>query len=348
MGLRLGLATLGHNYDVASYEIVAKVVASGGNVYAETTRYNYGPVWFRVVGGLWGAASLFGGAREAAFRLGLALLLSAVDVALASRLRRRFGDRAALFLLFSPVSLLVTGYHRQFDNLALLLGFLGAERLEERREGRLTRRDVAAWLLLGASLATKHILFLFPLWAAAGQRGIARRVGSAIVPPALFALSFLPWVAGGGAGIVSNVLTYTSTHNAPLYRTLLPGAALEAVPPEGVWLTLLLSLGWLLRKGGAVEGLLVYTVAFVGAAPAMTNQYLAIPLAAIAAWPRAPFAAYTLAATAFLVLDQDGLALWPGGLPEGPRTAAYALLCALLLAGLGLLLRDRRRRVAPP
>jgi hypothetical protein len=299
------------------------------------------------VGGLWAAASIFGAMREAAFRVGLAVLLSAVDVALAGRLQRRFGSRAALFLLFSPVSLLVTGYHRQFDGLALLLGLLGAELLEERREGPLGRRDVAGWLLIGASLATKHILFLFPLWLAAGQKGIPRRIGSAVVPPIVFALSFLPWIPGGWPGIVSNVLTYTSTQNAPLYRSVLPAGVLDAVPPEAVWFTLLLSLGWLLRRGSPVEGLLVYTVAFVGAAPAMTNQYLAIPLAAIAVWPLTPFAAYTLAATAFLALDQDGLALWRGGFPEAVRLAGYALLCALLLAGLALLLRERWLRPPP-
>ena len=295
---------------------------------------------------MWGAASLLGESREAAFRLGLALLLAGVDVAIAARLRRRFGDRAALFLLFSPVSLLVSGYHRQFDNLALLLGLLGAERLEERREGRVTGGDVAGWLLLGLSLATKHLLFAFPLWVAAGKKGLARRVGSAVVPPALFALSFVPWVAGGWEGIVSNVLTYTSTANAPLYRTFLPAAVLRVVPPEAAWLTLLLALGWLLRGTRPVDSLLVYTVAFVGAAPAMTNQYLAIPLAAIAAWPRAPFAAYTALATLFLALDRDGLALRPGALSDAPRQVAYAVLCALLLAGLAVLVAERRRRAA--
>ena len=45
VALRLWMATLGHNWDLASYQTVAQIVDAGGNVYAETERYNYGPLW---------------------------------------------------------------------------------------------------------------------------------------------------------------------------------------------------------------------------------------------------------------------------------------------------------------
>ena len=37
------------NFDMDSYEIVVGIVHKGGNVYAETDRYNYSPVWFMVL-----------------------------------------------------------------------------------------------------------------------------------------------------------------------------------------------------------------------------------------------------------------------------------------------------------
>src|SRR5262249_27391892 len=50
VGLRLYLAyTHAGNYDQQSYEIVAGIARRGGNVYAETSRYNYSPVWFHVL-----------------------------------------------------------------------------------------------------------------------------------------------------------------------------------------------------------------------------------------------------------------------------------------------------------
>lgn len=49
VALRLALPLLGHNFDVESYRIVADIMGDGGNVYAETSRYNYWPIWFLIV-----------------------------------------------------------------------------------------------------------------------------------------------------------------------------------------------------------------------------------------------------------------------------------------------------------
>src|SRR5262249_20117774 len=50
LGLRLWLAA-GHygNYDQTSFQAVSGIVARGGNVYAETSRYNYSPVWAHIL-----------------------------------------------------------------------------------------------------------------------------------------------------------------------------------------------------------------------------------------------------------------------------------------------------------
>ena len=47
--LRLAIAQRGYNFDIASYRIVADIMANDGNVYQETQRYNYGPVWFYIL-----------------------------------------------------------------------------------------------------------------------------------------------------------------------------------------------------------------------------------------------------------------------------------------------------------
>jgi len=42
IGLRIWVSTFGYNFDFESYAVVASIIDSGGNVYAETHRYNYG------------------------------------------------------------------------------------------------------------------------------------------------------------------------------------------------------------------------------------------------------------------------------------------------------------------
>ncbi|CAM8376021.1 hypothetical protein MCEMHM7_00896 [Candidatus Methylopumilus planktonicus] len=49
LGIRLFCASRGYNWDVDSYRVVADIVARGGNVYQETGRYNYGPIWFYIL-----------------------------------------------------------------------------------------------------------------------------------------------------------------------------------------------------------------------------------------------------------------------------------------------------------
>ncbi len=56
---RLWAASRGHNFDFESWLIAADISSHGGNIYAETSRYIYGPVWFLLLGMLWPIARLF-------------------------------------------------------------------------------------------------------------------------------------------------------------------------------------------------------------------------------------------------------------------------------------------------
>lgn len=77
--LRIILSRLGHNYDLESYWIVGEIVAKGGNVYAETHRYNYGPIWFYILGVVYWFTDRFGQGFDF-FGLVIAMFLSLVDI----------------------------------------------------------------------------------------------------------------------------------------------------------------------------------------------------------------------------------------------------------------------------
>ena len=183
---RLLFLTLGHNYDFDSYKIVSQIVLDGGTVYAETSRYNYGPLWFYVLAFLrWLSGD--------AFRLALALFLAAVDYGIAALLWRSRYRLAAVLFLLAPVGMFISGYHGQFDNVAVAIALLAVVGFGKERAKRDWLRVFGLGLTLGLSIMMKHVCAFFPLWLAFRERTWGKRVFILFFPVAVFLSGFLPY-----------------------------------------------------------------------------------------------------------------------------------------------------------
>lgn len=339
--IKVSLASLAHNYDVDSYVIVADHVRAGHTVYAATERYNYAPAWSYVVAGVRSLQMLLfpndadGGVRM--FHVMIAVLLAYVDLLMALWLAKHHGLAAGFVMLCNPVSWLLTGFHSQFDNLAVYVGLLGCGlALGKEGERISTGRFLAGVGLMGLSLITKHILIFFPLWCFV-RAGISwpRKLAILFVPAGLFLASFLPFVSDPAAlkGIRENVFAY----EAYKLTGFLPHAigcfgsvqaldkALAFIPVVGgfkfVWLATLCLCGLLLRRVPVEHAALYYLTAMVVLSGQVMDQYLAIPLVACAVFCRSPLMWGYLAVSLFYLLGSsanigtvDGfewLALWP-------------------------------------
>lgn len=107
--LRLTLAIVTRpNFDLQSYGIVSAIVSNGGNVYAQTNRYNYSPLWSFVVTALAGSPTL------------IRMFLSIVDVGNALLIGKLYGTKVGAFYALNPVSIFIVGYGGQFETLAAL------------------------------------------------------------------------------------------------------------------------------------------------------------------------------------------------------------------------------------
>lgn len=310
----------GPTFDYESYEIVAGIANAGGNVYAETSRYNYGPLWFLLLGFL---RSAFGGG----FRMAIVALLSLADAGIAAllwRTRRHFA--AALFLL-SLVSVYVTAVHNQFDNAAVALALGGLALMDAGGAGGRIRRwpHWAGVVLLGVSVTLKHVFVFFPVWLLFAKGNWRTRICSAALPLVLFGASFLPYAglvratgelgwrrvaaelcgnsgeeSGGegedGArarllapakGIRDHVFLYRSDVGGQFHEFFVPAGIHRNVPPIVLWVGLLACLGWMSREKSWFEKGLIYSLGMFVLSTAVTRQYYAIPAAAAATywWP---------------------------------------------------------------
>ena len=309
--LRLWLASVGYNFDMDSYWIVSQIVADGKSVYAETWRYNYGPIWSYVIYGIRWLTKATGNDNITRFHLLVCALLTIVDGTLALLVRNRYGLACAAFFFLNPISLLITGYHSQFDNFAILVGFIACSiPLVANSAGRHAEYKRAC--ILGVSLAVKHLLFLFPIWLLPGERTSCDRLRRFIPLLAyfIFITGFLPFCLASGAadGILHNVLGYSSqlTEGAPgLIISLLFGADTLALRPgiaaaKGMFFAILmLSAGpWRTALGEQrdhVEYLFLYLITLVATSCAMADQYVSIPLIAVARYYRSMWAWFYVA-----------------------------------------------------
>lgn len=342
VALRLLVATRGENYDMQSYRIVAEIVARGGNVYAETSRYNYGPAWFSLLFIFERIAALFP-APETAFRYCITIFLTTVDLGVFWVLRRKAGALAAGLFLLNPISIIISGYHSQFDNFSLLVGMLAVLVYGDEPTAPVKGRRLAGLALLGISLIIKHILFAFPLWLAVKQKGLLRQIETLLIPYAIFLFGFVPFFGGeGGEGIVRNVLLYGSWSNAFFHRLFVPGFVGQYVSPALVWLLLLIVFAAATRARASFESLLLYSAVLVAASPAITNQYLAIVVPFLSANFNVFFALYSLVGAAHLLVNYDGLHYsLPLFSQAGPQMY-YAVLILLLVFGIAYYLGGRQ------
>lgn len=119
--LLIGAAPMG-NFDLGSYKIVAEIMRNGGNVYAETSRYNYSPVWFHLLHSFDSMKAAFG----IDFHVALRLFLTVVDVvnallvgAIANQLQRGTRAQAVALYMLNPGGIALVAYHSQFELLAV-------------------------------------------------------------------------------------------------------------------------------------------------------------------------------------------------------------------------------------
>jgi hypothetical protein len=326
LAARLAAATLGHNFDMDSWYIVADITGHGGNVYAGTPRYNYGPVWFLIVHCL----DVLAGHHHEVLRYLIAGFLSLVDVGIFLVLCRLAGRVAGVLFFLNPISILITGYHCQFDNLAILLGLCSVWLLGDDFERPVNRRKSFGLLVLGLSLITKHIFIFFPIWLAVKQKGLLQKIIIVLVPAACFLVSFAPYWAGGRAEIISNVFQYHSSPTNYFYKFFVPQCIQYCFDSTTLWYGLLILFAFLCRTRNSFESLLIYSGVLVAFAPATTNQYLAIPVALAAVFPSVPFLIYTAVSVFHLCADAtNGPHPWAGLTGRYDDLAIYALCFAL-------------------
>lgn len=283
------------NYDQRSYEIVVAIMRRGGNVYAETSRYNYSPVWMHLLLMLDRAAIALGIPFPTAVRgflalvdLGNALLLWAV----AARFGRARAWLAPVAYLLNPVAAIVVGFHGQFETLALTPVLLMAWVM-----GRPARRAlVLLWVLGTIAVLIKQSIVcevwaLYVLAAPTMRRALAMGALSCLA----WLASFIPSLGGGGlVGILVNVILYRGF--AVPYG---PRLVLPALPALALFGAVMLGLPVLARSWRDMDApalLRLTAVAFMAASFSMSGQLFVVALLLGAIAPGRWYALLTLAA----------------------------------------------------
>lgn len=308
--LRFFVMTYGHNFDFESYCIVGEIAGNFRNVYAETGRYNYGPIFFCIQGLLYRLAHMNPMDWETAYRVLMVSTLTMADLGITFFVANKYSIRKALIFFLNPVSIIITGYHNQFDNIAVLLALILLCFYNEEKEWN--RKDIGFVVFFSLSLITKHILFMLPVFIILRKNLCwKKKIVFACVPPLFFLMSFVPFAISNRLalkGILNNVFLYRSGNNTPLLFLLYRHVGFPENLRFVVYLGMMVIMAIVTRRLSYEKQLLVYLMAMVSFSSAMANQYLIIPIVALCVldlkWFRM---AYFLICGIFLVMHADGL-----------------------------------------
>jgi hypothetical protein len=300
VAIRLFLAfTTAGNFDMRSYEIVLEHVRNGENVYTATHRYNYSPVWFHLLGAL-GAASDFSPALPfpAIIRLFLTIIdlnIVAVLIVLAHQ-EARSPLPAVVFFFANPASFLLTGYHGQFENIALLILLTGIA-LYNHTQARSGVSTLILWISATFATVVKHnVVYEILIFLNQRIRSLWLKLLLLGISGGVFAMTFAPYWQGASESILRNVFLYGGLQGSYGISAFVQGWSWRLL-----FLVALFVYPLLLRSRDLVRNSLLGALFFLSFTTGISDQYFVLPIVFGALRPSSGFFVYTLAASLFLL-----------------------------------------------
>lgn len=301
---RIAVSLRGHNYDFDSYRVVVDARKQGLSPW-QTNRYNYGPIWSYVLYSF----DFIQRTLSIPFRAQIISLLTVADLVIAYFIWRFSGLGLACVFFLNPVSVIITGFHNQFDNVAIAMMCVAVMALVDKESDSFDERDLLAITMISLSLVTKHVFIFFVLWIALRQARFVRKLVYLVIPPVIFGASFLPYWGGSREAILNNVVRYRSVNNMPLWRALGLEAGMGPLSPFLLFVGALGILGVVTRRLRHADQFYLYTVALIAFSSALGLQYTAIAAVGLVGLFNLPFLAAILYATGWLAMSYDGLYL---------------------------------------
>jgi 4-amino-4-deoxy-L-arabinose transferase-like glycosyltransferase len=314
---RIMVASLGHNGDYDFWIRHAEVIRNGGNLYEGGESYGYGPVWMFVLRFADLVQNILPENRKV-FRLVIILVLTLADLLIATIIAKKFSHYAALLFFINPVSIIITGYHNQFDNIAIGAGLLAIIILTNFHKSEYRKFYWAGLILLGLSIAIKQVLIFFPFWLLLRAGTLRQKISRLVVPYLVFCATFLPWATSlekievivgeifprrGRSGLLLTLLG--AEYDGTIRGTRFDDLAHHSV--SAIFVLIVVLLGWLMRRRCLFDSVIIYLVAIVAFAPAYSQQQLILPLIALFVYATIELKIFYLLTLLFMVQNSDEL-----------------------------------------
>jgi hypothetical protein len=299
---RILISQQGYNWDFMSYRLVTDLFQNGEDFYI-TGRYNYAPIWINILSFL-DSLPNFNIDLFDPLRIKVVLFLSFVDLFIFFLLRREHSFIIAAFFFLNPISIFISGFHNQFDNLAVLVGFIAILIYEKNNKNF---GFFVCSLLLGISLCVKHVLFILPIWLAFKEKKFLKKVLIILIPYFIFLASFSFYIPEHFESIVKNVFQYSSFNNGPFWNIYMPYVVKFFISIKVLFIASLFLFGLFIKGRPLKDIFYLYLLAVVVFSSAASNQYFAIPLIAIVVFWNRFYAAYTFACVILFLVDESSL-----------------------------------------
>jgi hypothetical protein len=293
------------NFDMQSFEGIADIAMNGGNVYAMTPRYNYSPIWFTILGFLKYVQIQL---TALSFHFVVRSFLCVVDLAtlaflllIASHKKISLLKTSLLFYL-NPASFLLTGYHGQFENLAILMIVIGLFAYLKLNQKPIWGTAVL-WFFATAGMIVKHSIFyeLIICLNSAIKRYRVKLLLFA-VSVCCFLVLFIPYWSTGREGIIKNVFMYSSHSGYYGIASLFKLEQLKYLFIIGLFVFPLF-----LRNRDIIQQCLLGLLFFLTFTSGIGIQYFVLPIAIGTLCPSKGFLFYSIAASVFILGNNNNV-----------------------------------------
>ena len=302
--LRLAFADFGFMYDATGHRMNLDVFIHNGNIY-DSGRYNYSPIGWLNITYLLDKIPFYLSNDFESLRIKITIFLSIIDFIIFVILRRLYSLKIGSLFYLNPISIYISGFHQQFGNVAILICFIGILIYEKYKN---KTGFYLCSILIGLSLCIKHLMIFFPFWLAFKEKTWKNKILIILIPIFIFFISFINYYNEESFNKILNyVFKYSSFNNYPFWSIFTPQFLYNYIGAKNLYFIALMILGLFFQEKNIRETFYFYLVCLVTFSSGIANQYLALPLLALAVFWNRYYFVFTIVSFLFFLIDSNGL-----------------------------------------